>query len=43
LSNYLDITGKKRGEIGAYYFQLRHGMAGSYIAAFLQLQVGGLA
>jgi hypothetical protein len=28
-------TGKsKRGEIGAYYFQLRHGMAGSYIAAF---------
>jgi hypothetical protein len=23
-----------RGEIGAYYFQLRHGMAGSYIAAF---------
>jgi hypothetical protein len=28
-------TGKtKRSEIGAYYFQLRHGMAGSYIAAF---------
>jgi hypothetical protein len=27
-------TGKKRGEIGAYYFQLRHGMAGSYIASF---------
>jgi hypothetical protein len=27
-------TGKKRGEIGAYYFQLRHGMAGAYIAAF---------
>jgi hypothetical protein len=27
-------TGKKRGEIGAYYFQLRHGMTGSYIAAF---------
>jgi hypothetical protein len=24
----------KRGEIGAYYFQLRHGMAGSYIDAF---------
>jgi hypothetical protein len=28
-------TGKtKRSEIGAYYFQLRHGMVGSYIAAF---------
>jgi hypothetical protein len=28
-------TGKtKRSEIGAYYFQLRHGMAGSYIATF---------
>jgi hypothetical protein len=28
-------TGKsKRGEIGAYYFQLRHGMAGSYIPTF---------
>jgi hypothetical protein len=28
-------TGKaKHGEIGAYYFQLRHGMADSYIAAF---------
>jgi hypothetical protein len=28
-------TGKsKRSEIGAYYFQLRHRMAGSYIAAF---------
>jgi hypothetical protein len=28
-------TGRaKRSEIGAYYFQLRHGMAGSYIAAF---------
>jgi hypothetical protein len=27
-------TGKKRGEIGAYYFQLRHGMSGAYIAAF---------
>jgi hypothetical protein len=28
-------TGKaKRGEISAYYFQLRHGMAGSYIATF---------
>jgi hypothetical protein len=28
-------TGKtKRSKIRAYYFQLRHGMAGSYIAAF---------
>jgi hypothetical protein len=27
-------TGKSKREIGAYYFQLRHGMANSYIAAF---------
>jgi hypothetical protein len=27
-------TGRTKREIGAYYFQLRHGMAGSYISAF---------
>jgi hypothetical protein len=27
-------TGKRKREIGAYYFQLLHGMANSYIAAF---------
>jgi hypothetical protein len=27
-------TGRCKREIGAYYFQLRHGMANSYIAAF---------
>jgi hypothetical protein len=27
-------TGRSKREIGAYYFQLRHGMANSYITAF---------
>jgi hypothetical protein len=27
-------TGRSRREVGAYYFQLRHGMASSYISAF---------
>jgi hypothetical protein len=27
-------TGRSKREVGAYYFQLRHGMANSYIAAF---------
>jgi hypothetical protein len=27
-------TGRSKCEIGAYYFQLRHGMSGSYISAF---------
>jgi hypothetical protein len=27
-------TGRSKHEVGAYYFQLRHGMANSYIAAF---------
>jgi hypothetical protein len=27
-------TGRSRHEVGAYYFQLRHGMASSYITAF---------
>jgi hypothetical protein len=27
-------TGRAKREIGAYYFQLRHGMASSYISAF---------
>jgi hypothetical protein len=27
-------TGRSKREVGAYYFQLRHGMANSYISAF---------
>jgi hypothetical protein len=27
-------TGRSKREVGAYYFQLQHGMANSYIAAF---------
>jgi dolichol kinase len=27
-------SGRSKREIGAYYFQLRHGMSGSYISAF---------
>jgi hypothetical protein len=27
-------TGRSKREIGAYYFQLRHGMSSSYISAF---------
>jgi hypothetical protein len=30
----LDGTGRSKCEIGAYYFQLWHGMSGSYISAF---------